>query len=106
MAVGKAGGVKKAKVHTKKKVMGKKDPDAVDAARQFLPEGASLHMETEWHTRWRVEYPDPVLPFTTSCSFDEESHQSKRDALLFCLRFAWECHTHATGEACPFDLSK
>ena len=78
--------------HKKKKKVGAKDLAMVAFARKYLPivagGGCTLTNETEWHTRYKVEYPSLVPGCgSTSASYEEDCNLSKRKgyAVLHCL---------------------
>eukprot|EP00975_Prorocentrum_lima_P008646 1847676-Prorocentrum_lima.AAC.1 len=61
-----------------------------------------FNLEAQWHSRWRCKCPCQP-PHNTSKVFRDAA--SERASQLHCLRFLWECHVRATGDAyCPWDL--
>ena len=88
----------------KKKKMGVKDKETLEKARTYLPPGASLSEETEWHTRFKADYPALRLPPYKSASYDPLDVKSKRAALSTVLEWAWGEHTFKTGDECPYNF--
>jgi hypothetical protein len=91
----------------KKKKHGEKDLLLVASARAYLPDvvGATLTSETEWHTRFKAEYPTALPPHSFSASYDEDKPESIKIAMRSCLRWAWTEHLVATpAGVCPWDL--
>ncbi len=76
-------------------------------ARKYLPNvpGATLAMETEWHTRWKGVYPRTSPPYSCSAPYAEGNDVSIRAALMTVLAWTWAEHTKATGEVCPYELA-
>ena len=75
------------------------DSAALESARAYLPPGATLSQEKEWHSRWKASYDKCVLPpYSKSCSFDPHDADSARKALIKVLMWAW-------GQACLADWS-
>ena len=72
---------------------------AVKALRPCVP-GCSLTVERRWHERWRVRYSAAAPPNATSKAFSNS--EEEQQAILMCLRFAWQCHERTTGESCPW----
>jgi hypothetical protein len=90
----------------KKKVIGAKDHMGLAAAKKFLPDGATLSMETEWHTRWKISFPKGLNPpFAKSASF-ADNPEAKRKSLLHVLTWAWTRAAEVDGTPCPWDLTK
>eukprot|EP00969_Alexandrium_andersonii_P047777 2096983-Alexandrium_andersonii.AAC.1 len=78
----------------------------VDEMRPFLPKakGCSLSKDTSRHFRFQVSYPNEVSPFSKSCAWN--NNVTQREAVLTCLRWAWDCHEALhPGEVRPWDLS-
>lgn len=73
-------------------------------AKQFLPQvkGCTVHKDVRLHFRWVVAYPRDVSPYVKSAVWNEQVTQ--RQALLKCLRWAWQAHLEKTGEAPPWKL--
>jgi hypothetical protein len=90
----------------KKRKCCEKDLIMVEIAKKYLPTSpfTTITTESEWHTRFRVTYPTAVLLNSTSCCYDDKCEKSKREAMLFCLRWAWKEHTFLTEEVCPWEL--
>ena len=107
----KAAAVPKAKPKAapkKKKKLAPKDHLALEAARRYMPPvvGCTLSLETEWHCRWKAQYPRATPPFSFSdgCHFDPADEIGQRRALMNALRWLWNSHAELTGEACPYEL--
>jgi hypothetical protein len=107
-ALAKRGAVKPVGGSKKKKKMGEKDLQFVEMSRKYLPlqseGGCNLTNEVDWHTRFKIEYPTWTPPHGTSASYDEKIQGSKRQAMIFCVTWAWSHHERQTGEVCPYDL--
>ena len=90
----------------RKKKMAQKDLNALESAKKYLPVvlGCNLSIESDWHLRWRVSYPTPQIPDNASRCFEENDMDDMRQALLFCLRWAWAQHLNIAKEPCPWDL--
>lgn len=69
--------------------------------------GCSLSKDVKWHNRWIASYrrPGESKQRYKSVSYATTTCVSVREALLAVIRWAWEEHFSATGEACPHDLS-
>jgi len=78
----------------------------LEKARRLVPEvpGCSLHLEENWHLRWRAQYPSEFPPFSCSRSFQSDHSASKRKALFEVCAWLWSQHKRATGEACPWNF--
>jgi hypothetical protein len=88
-----------------KKKMGVKDKDHLDLTRAYLPPGATLSLETEWDTRFRVTYPTLFLPAAIGKSYDETSAVSRRAAVSYLCVRAWKQHIlKKPNEVCPYKL--
>lgn len=76
------------------------------AFQHYMPDvpGARLHLEKNWHTRWRASYPSSTPPMGCSRNFNLGDPPSIRSALVECVRWAWSRHEADGGEACPWDL--
>lgn len=72
-----------------------------DFGRQFIPKvkGCSLSKDEALHYRFKISYPTGAPPYSTSCAWS--SGVSQRQALMHCLRWAWDHHTRVTGERPP-----
>ena len=100
-----ARGKGRGKGSTKKKVCGERDLRGLDEARCYLPLGAELSQESQWHTRWKATYVgSPTPPFSHGKNYVDGDARSKRDALIHVLKWVWEKHERATSERCPFEL--
>jgi hypothetical protein len=64
--------------------------------------GCMCHREAKWHVRWKVQYPAPSPPFSTSRVFTDEEGEAK--AIRFIVGWAWERHVASGGEAPPFAI--
>ena len=64
VATPKPAGKAKAKARVRK--VGRKDHETLNQAKKFLPDlaGVTLCLQTDWHIRWRVEYPRDVPPYS------------------------------------------
>ena len=83
----------------KVKIFAPGDAAALEAARRYLPPGATLSQEKEWHSRWKVSYDKCVLPpYSKSCSYDPRDVDSARKAFHKVLAWAW-------SQACAADPS-
>lgn len=77
-----------------------------EEATRLLPKvaGCNLTLDRKRHMRWVCSYPREQSPFSKSAVWNEE--RSSRDALLCVVRWAWNSHTEATGERCPWNLDR
>ena len=72
--------------------------------RGLLPPsgGCLMTLESKWHTRWRVKYPaGPPSQTSKSFSMAAAGKVSEKQAVLHCLKFAWQVHIRETGEDPP-----
>ena len=72
--------------------------------RGLLPpiEGCFMTLESKWHTRWRVKYPaGPRNQTSKSFSMAAAGKVSEKQAVLHCLKLAWQAHIRETGEDPP-----
>lgn len=83
----------------KQKAVAQRDLETVARARKYLPDipECHLHEEVRWHTIWKISYPKEFPPFGFSRTFDPHSEESRRTALLECLRWCWRGHGIKTG---------
>ena len=90
----------------KKKKCGVKDLLMLDEAKKRLPPLARMSLESEWHTRLKVEYPSELPPHHFGTCFDDSSDNSKIIAVRACLWWAWNEHLAMfPDEQCPYDFS-
>eukprot|EP00974_Lingulodinium_polyedra_P002627 246365-Lingulodinium_polyedra.AAC.1 len=70
--------------------------------RPLLPPvaGCTILKDDVLHMRWKVKYPRPEPPYSTSRVWNAVT--SERDSVLYCLKWAWEAHAQVTQEPCPF----
>jgi hypothetical protein len=96
-----------AKSLLKIKKLAPKDTLAEGNAKKYLPkvDGCTLHLETEWHSRWRGYYDTPFPPFSKSVSFEPGANDKCKEALCTVLAWIWKEHEKAGGGPCPYDLS-
>ena len=74
----------------------------LDEVRKWMPDGAQVFNEKEWHTRWRVRLPACKLPNQTSRLFGGK--YTEADSVRWCLLFAWQCVKRDFDIDCPHDL--
>lgn len=74
-----------------------------EKAKEFLPivKGCKISKDTKLHMRWSILYPKKEPPHGTSRAIGIEGD---REAMLFCIRWAWTEHFLQTGEPAPFEL--
>ena len=78
------------------------DDPSTDTAKQMLPLKATLTKDDTLHFRWKIAYPRLEPPYSKTAVWNGE--RSSRQALMECLKWAWDQHTHVTHEPCPYDL--
>ena len=73
----------------------------------FLPQvhGCTMSVQTMWHTRWRVSYPNFRPPFTKACNFEATDPKSIHNAVVSCIRWCWKMHVENDGQTCPWELN-
>lgn len=83
-------------------LIGSKTPEF---AREYMPKVklAWVKKDCVRHRRWTAAYP--VQQGQGSWSRSYGCHFTEGQALRYCLSMAWQAHTLATGEPCPFDFA-
>ena len=96
-----------AKAVARKRKVHEKDLLGLLSAQKYLPPqaGCTLSMQSEWHSRWRCQYPNEFPPFSTSASFEDKDPASKRTAFFKVLSWAWTMHENEGLGRCPYDFS-
>ena len=85
------------------KVFGRADARALLPMQGGIPvKGCSVQIDKKLHMRWIASYPNPFPPYSHSCVWNDTV--SERTACLRVIRWAWQCHTAATGEACVWEF--
>jgi hypothetical protein len=75
-------------------------------AKTWIPQvkGCTLFKDTKRHNRWVVHYPRTTPPFSFSKAWGSGGVVTSRECWLRCIQWAWDQHTSAGGEPCPFRL--
>ena len=75
------------------------------AAKRYVPQtlGCAITKDTKWHNRWCITYPCKVPPRSFRKSWGDGSTVDPHGCMVACIRWAWEKHTEATGQDCPWD---
>ena len=76
----------------------------LSVARQWAPPTSALILDTTRHMRWQIQCRNKASPpYSHSKAFGADGAElTQRSALLQCLKWAWECHTAATGVVSPW----
>ena len=75
-------------------------------ARRYLPQSLGCTMQLHKTRQWQVKYPaKPLPPKSHSVTYDEVQ-VTQRQAMLTCLRWAWQVHEALGFDACPHDLTE
>ena len=77
-----------------------------DQAREFMPQGGGAWLGIHSGAAWQVKYPKKATypkSHTQTWSEDDKG-PSHFEALLGCLKWAWDAHSEATGQICPWTL--
>lgn len=76
---------------------------SAEAAKEYLPDvpGCRIWKDTKLHMRWSVAYPKQDPPRSASKAIGV---LGDRQAMEYCLRWAWAEHTAATGQPCPWQF--
>ena len=96
----------KAKAIVKKKKLGKKSLQLLEAAKEYLPPDANLSLETVWHTRVTATFPTLYPPGEWGACYDEEKPETLRWAYKACIWWCWNSYIEKfPDEQIPYDFT-
>jgi hypothetical protein len=75
-------------------------------ARSLMPKARGTSIAIHTGRAWQVKYIQRVTEGPKSHMETWGPDRSHRQCLLMCLSWAWQRHTEATSETCPWDLSE